>query len=88
MDAIPKNAAMSTVTVDDLEHDYERVREMASGGPVSLAGGDLVVLTREGYERLRERERVACHPADLPDAMLRSLDETIATLESAEAPTE
>lgn len=77
MDAIP----MNTVTVDEIERDYERVREMASDGPVSLAGGDLVVLTRERYERMRgTRPRPVADVVPPSDPLATELDRLLDTL--------
>ena len=85
---------MPRVTTDDLRDDYERVREMVRRGPVAL-GDDLVLVTPEQHERLltaddrtandrATHDRVACHPADLPDDMIAAIDDLADALDRDE----
>ena len=75
---------MPRVTTDELENDYERVREMALHGPVAVGDG-VVLMSRTLYEAMTRDERVACHPADLPDDMIAAIDDLGEALEAEQA---
>ena len=80
---------METVTASDLRKDFDRYHARARKGVIevtSQGGGSVVLLPIEDYERLKAMDdRVALHPADLPDDLSEELDRALEEMKDVEA---
>ena len=72
---------MTTVTASDLQKNFGRYQAQAQREAVKVTshGRDSVVLiSAEDYERFKALDdRIACHPADLPDELKQALDDSL-----------
>lgn len=70
-----------TVTATEFQRNVGVYTDSALREPVIITNHNrerLVLLAAEDYHRLKRMDdRVACHPADLPDDLLQALDESI-----------
>lgn len=71
---------MISVTSAEFIKKYGTYKEAASREPIQITSygrNSLVVIAAHEYERLKKMDdRIACHPADLPDDLKEELRET------------
>lgn len=79
----------TTVTASELQKNFGRYQAQAQRGAVKVTSHgreSVVLLSAEDYERLKKLDdRVACHPADLPDDLAAALDESLEKMKGIEA---
>ena len=82
---------MNTVTASELQKNFGRYQAQAQRDAVMVTshGRDSVVLiSAEDYERLKKLDdRVACHPADLPEGLKQALTESLEDMKDVKATT-
>lgn len=73
---------MPTITSTEFQRNVGTYTDTAMREPVFITSHSrekLVLIAAEDYHRLKSKDdRVACHPADLPEDMLQALEESIA----------
>lgn len=84
---------MTTVTASELQKNFGRYQAQAQREAIKVTSHgreSVVLLSAEDYERLKKLDdRVAMHPADLPDDLKQELDaslEGMAHIQAAELP--
>lgn len=80
---------MTTVTSSELQKNFGRYQAHAQREAVKVTSHgreSVVLISADDYERFKSiDDRVACHPADLPDDLAQALTDSLEEMRDIEA---